>query len=77
MTTKKSKPAYDGRSRKLARKKALEVIETISIHKEEDEDWTLVYMLAHVALGRCGNPHESWDKQLNELWEELRGNRKN
>lgn len=76
---KKSKPAYDRRTRHMARKKALEVIEEISIHRmgmcetEEEKAWALAYEIVHVALGNCGTAHEEWDKKLNEVWEESRG----
>lgn len=69
---RQTKPAYDGRSRHLARKKALEIISFIAVHKDdEDKDWTLAYTLAHVALGKCGNAHEDWQAELDEKWEEL------
>lgn len=54
--------------------KALEVVEAIACHRcEEEEAWADLYMISHIALGNCKNPHLAWVDKLDKLWQETRG----
>jgi len=54
----------------ILKTKALEVIEGICLLDEKDVCKPF-YRVAHVALGRCGNPHEDWRKELDKLHRHL------
>lgn len=47
-------------SREERLERALLAIECFAMHHDEDSEWGKVYMIAHSAVGRCGNPHTDW-----------------
>jgi len=56
-------------SERSIERKALTLIDIIAGEESEnrngeDEAMDRIYRLAHVALGKCGNPHESWKKEV-------------
>ena len=57
-------PKRSRRERRLER--ALLVIDGLCM----DQDGGLfetIYMIAHAAVGRCGNPHKNWRKETKEI----------
>jgi hypothetical protein len=34
---------------------------------QEGELFETIYMIAHAAVGRCGNPHKDWRKDTKEI----------
>ena len=65
------------KERKCARTlkgKALLVIDHILTNLgSDDELLSRLYGIAHCATGVCGNQHESWQKEVHELYEKLKG----
>lgn len=60
---------------KTIKEKALEVIEVLVCDDEygmrEDPDaklLTTIYTYVHIANGRCGNPHEDWVAELEDIY---------
>jgi len=46
--------------------KALEAIEGLCSLDENSRD-VVIYKIAHVALGKCENPHDDWREELDRL----------
>ena len=61
--------------------KAIYVIEELScrddfapMDTEVGKVLSLIFKFSHIARGECTNPHAAWVKELEELWQILKGN---
>ena len=52
--------------------KALAVIEAmVSLQEPESGILASIYRLAHVGLGECGNAHDDWARELDDMYDKL------
>ncbi len=54
--------------------KALLVIDhLLSLDESEDRRLCQIYRIAHSATGVCLNPHKEWKKDIDDLYDKLKG----